>query len=91
MTIRFYTSRHCEPCKEIADLVAKADLGEEVEIIDIDTDEGFERFTKEVLEQDDGAVPSAYKDGKRCIIGFDEQQEFAIECPTDAPPADLPG
>jgi len=83
MTIRIYTSPHCTPCQEITKLVLEGKLKgikDEIEIIDIETDEGFERFTEEVLKNGDGQVPSAYKDGEACIIGYDEANQLGIEC-----------
>lgn len=83
MTIRIYTAKHCIPCKEIEQKIKPPDTGEELEVIDIETDEGFEKFKQEVLDYSDGVVPSAYKDGKRCKIGFDENGDIILDCPTD--------
>ena len=89
MTIRIYTSKHCIPCKEVEDKIKQADTGEKIEVIDIETDEGFEKFKQEVLNQQDGAVPSAYRDGKQCKIGFDSDGSLLLDCPTDEqPPSD---
>ena len=83
MTIRIYTSEHCVPCKEVEDKIKQADTSEKIEVIDIETDEGFEKFKQEVLDHQDGAVPSAYRDGKQCKIGFDEERNLLLYCPTD--------
>lgn len=90
MTIRVYTSRHCEPCQEIHEKIkeGKVEAGEdEIELIDIETDEGFAKFTEEVLNKEDGAVPSAYKEGQRCIVGFTQEGNVIIECPINPPVA----
>ncbi|GAI19090.1 unnamed protein product [marine sediment metagenome] len=91
MTIVVYTSKHCAPCKEIEERIKDRNFdagGEEVEVVDIETDEGFERFAEEVLTHGDGAAPSAYREGKRCVIGFDEDERLVIDCPTtDDPPS----
>ena len=88
MTVRIYTAKHCTPCHEIAELIKKGRATEDVELIDIETDEGFARFTQEVLEHGEGAVPSAYRDGERCAILIDEvTKDLLIECPRDGPPA----
>ena len=90
MTIRIYTAKHCKPCHEIEQLIKEGKFAgeKEVELIDIETDEGFEQFRKEVLDFSDGAVPSAYKDGKKCLIHIDEENNhLLLECPTSGPPS----
>lgn len=89
MTIRIYTAKHCPPCHQIEEFIKQGKFtGEnEIEIIDIETDEGFEKFRKEVLQFGDGAVPSAYKDGKKCLIRVDEEtNNILLECPTTVAP-----
>lgn len=84
--IRIYTAKHCQPCHEIEDLIKEGKFsGEtEVEVIDIETDDGFLRFKEEVLQFSDGAVPSAYKNGKKCLIHIDEEKtNIVLSCPTD--------
>ena len=63
--------------------------GGDIELVDIETNEGFEKFRKEVLDFSDGAVPSAYKDGEKCLIRIDkESNNLLLECPTTtAPPS----
>jgi len=94
MTIRVYTSKTCKPCHEIEKLIKEGKFAGEtkVELIDIETDEGFEKFRKEVLDFGDGAVPSAYKDGEKCLIRVDEESDsLLIECPTGGPPSSEQG
>ncbi|MDD5510832.1 MAG: hypothetical protein PHI12_08480 [Dehalococcoidales bacterium] len=82
--IKVYVSEHCGPCKEIRERVAK--LGNDVQIVDIETDEGFADFTAAVLAKGDGAVPSAYKEGQKCKIMVEEgTQDIQIVCPGDEP------
>lgn len=83
-----YTSEHCQPCKIVTDLISQGRFtGEkEIELVDIETDEGFARFSEEILKHNDGAVPSAYKEGKQCLIRLNEDV-VEFECPIDAPPA----
>lgn len=95
MTIKIYTSKNCPPCEELEGKLKEANLEDEVELVDIESDEGFLDFKKEVLDHRDGAVPSAFKDGKQCKIGYDEEERLVLECPkdeveeetTDAPPS----
>lgn len=94
--IVYYTSKNseCEPCKEINELIDQGKFQSpdgQLDLVDITTDEGFARFNKEVLSKDDGAVPSAYKDGKRCMIMI-EDGVVQFECPpapiSNAEPSD---
>lgn len=79
MGITVYTASGCTPCQEIRALIEKQ--GGDVEIVDIETDAGFDRFAAEVLSKGDGAVPSAYRDGKRCaILVDDESKAVAFDC-----------
>lgn len=88
--ILYYTSKtgDCEPCKEINQLVESGKFVSpdgEVDLVDISTDEGFKRFNEQVLSKQDGAVPSAYKDGKKCQILLEDGKVF-FECPSDEKP-----
>ena len=85
--IRVYHSKHCKPCEIVTKLVKQGRFeGEdEVELVDLETDEGFNQFYKHVLEHRDSAVPSAYKDGARCLIKITEDNDLLIfECPEEA-------
>jgi len=67
---------------------------EELEIVDIDTDEGFDRFEKEVLaklpEGGEAALPSAYLAGIPCGIKILDDDKFVIfECPSKEPPEEV--
>ena len=93
MTIKIYTAEHCRPCKEVLELIKEALKssggkmgGEDVRLIDIETDEGFNEFSREVLRKGDGAVPSAYKDGQKCEIVV-EDDDVLLNCPNSEDPA----
>lgn len=88
MTIRLYTSKNCPPCAQLEELMEQGHLTideDELEIVDIETDEGFEKFSEEVLQHGDGAVPSAYLEGQKCNIRIDEDG-IHFDCP--APSSD---
>lgn len=87
MAITIFTSKHCTPCQEVEELVKEGKFDGEVELVDIESDEGFKRFTEEVLNHGDGFVPSAYKDGQQCAIKVEEGDRLIFECPTDGPPS----
>lgn len=75
-----YIATHCQPCEEIKRLLEKGHFlvngtEGEVELIDIETDEGFKR-----MDETD-KVPSAYQDGKACKILIDEDSDtLLLEC-----------
>lgn len=92
--IIFYTAKDsgCKPCEEIGKLIEAGKFQSpdgEVDFVDIMTDEGFQQFNDLVLSKQDGAVPSAYLDGKQCKISVENRGEDKIvyfECPnTDQP------
>lgn len=83
MTVRVYTAKHCAPCQDVRQAIKEGRHEDKVELVDIETDEGFELFKQEVLSHSDGAVPSAYQDGKQCAIGFNEEKYLVFDCPTD--------
>ncbi|GEM_PF-1862497 len=90
--IVFYTSKNgdCEPCQEITKLVEEGKFfnteTDEVDLIDISSDEGFKKFSDEILSKQPGAVPSAYMNGVKCQITVVED-EVQFECPSSAPPS----
>lgn len=83
--ITVYTAGHCTPCEEIKDMLNKGQFlvdGEEgeVDLIDIETDEGFEQAQKQELS----AVPEAFYEGKKCKIKVDEESHTVLlECNED--------
>ena len=83
--IKIYMAEHCEPCHKVMGLIKDNQIdGEAVRAVDIETDEGFEEFTKDVLSQGDGAVPLAFKDGEQCRIGIGEDDALHLICPQPA-------
>jgi len=89
MAIKIFTSKNCPPCQELEEKLKEAHLEDEVELIDIETDEGFLKFKEEVIDHRDGGVPSAFKDGKQCKIGYDEEDKLVLECPEDELKAEI--
>ena len=85
-TITVFVSEHCTPCKEIDRLIKEGRFEDKIELVDIETDEGFEKFSREVLRRGDGAVPSAYRDGQRCQILVEDDEVF-LNCPNSEDPA----
>lgn len=79
--IRLYTAKHCAPCHDITDLVkqGKVQNGDKVELIDIETDDGFAEFMP-LVEEEGSAIPIAYKDGKVCKVTI-EDGVVCFSCP----------
>ena len=90
--IRVYIGSDCTPCQEVADLVKQGKTAEPVELVDVETDEGFALFMAEIQGKEEGGVPSAYKAGKQCEIFMDEEtRQLLFQCPPDDSPASPPG
>ena len=85
-----YISSSCKACGDVKVALKERRLNRDLDVIDIDTDEGFAVFYRDVLEKQDGKIPSAFKDGKPCLLGFDEDKVFTIQCPTDIAPTGEP-
>lgn len=75
MTVKLYTAAHCAPCHMAVDALAKQGNvieGEAVEVVDVETDEGFSEFNDNVLsklpEGEEIGVPLAFKDGQCCRL-----------------------
>lgn len=79
--VTVYVASHCQPCIPVKELLQKGHFlvnGDEAEVdlIDIETDEGFERMRN--FPELDG-VPTAYLDGKACKISIEDDTLF-LEC-----------
>lgn len=80
--VTVFAAGHCEPCEEIKGMLQNGQFlvnGQEAEVdlVDIETEEGFEEAQKHELT----AVPSAFLRGKQCQIRLDEETKTVlIEC-----------
>lgn len=82
MVIKVYYGEHCQPCHQIVKAIEEGRFtGEDVELVDIESDEGFREFSELVLKKGEGAVPSAYKDGQRCNIKIVDDNSLLFDCP----------
>lgn len=88
-----FTASGCAPCREVTKLIEKGKVSnpdiDEIDLVDIGTDEGFARFTKEVLSKNDGAVPSAYLGGEKCKIEILEDNTVFFDCSKADSPSSL--
>jgi hypothetical protein len=89
--IIYFTAKNsgCKPCEELGKLIEAGKFQSpdgEVDFVDIMTDEGFKRFSDEILSKDDGGVPSAYLNGKKCQL-FVQDEIVYFECPSNDQPS----
>lgn len=82
--IKVYIAASCGPCEQIESLIrdGKVDFDGEVELIDVETEQGFDIFEREVLSHSDSAIPSAYKNGKECKLLIGDDGQILFNCPT---------
>lgn len=76
--ITVFTAEHCDPCHEIVDLLKKksfaSDVGAPINLIDIESEEGFEHIKDKKVE----GVPSAQYKGKSCKLEVDEERRIVL-------------
>ena len=89
-TIKVFTANHCAPCDRVKELLEKglveSDIDAELDLINIETEEGF----KEIEKNDLTSIPAAFYEGRSCKLDIDEEREIAvITCnPTSEPGAE---
>ena len=81
-----YVARDCSPCEQVTRLVQEGKAAEEVDLVDIESDDGFARFSSEVLSQGEGGVPCAFSGPKECQILYDDEKDVLYFDCTSAPP-----
>lgn len=80
--VKVYTAGHCTPCEEIKKSLSEGNFlvdgkAEAIDVIDIETDEGFAEAQKRELT----AVPQAFRGSKTCAIKIDDESKTVlIEC-----------
>ncbi len=79
--IKLFVGGHCEPCIAVKKLVEEGafiidgEEGAQVEMIDVETEEGFPEIEKRQLT----GIPRAFgEDGKQCRIGIDEENGVVV-------------
>jgi len=77
--IKVFVSNHCGPCQQIKKLVEEGRFNaEELELIDLETEEGFPYIEKLGLSK----TPSAYRGTQECRLSYDRNEPFLlIDCP----------
>jgi hypothetical protein len=85
---RVFVAKHCGPCQIVKEMVERGQINDkDIELIDIESDEGFPYIAEFALS----GVPSAYKDKQKCEIKIDQESNIlhivCPEVPTEAPPS----
>ena len=85
---RIFVSKHCNSCRLIKEMVKNKKVSEkDVEVIDVETDEGFPYIQTMQLS----GVPSAYKGIRKCELKIDEETDtLIIICPVEQNPTEDP-
>lgn len=83
---RIFVSKHCAPCQVIKEMVESGQLSDkDVEIVDIESDEGFPYIAEFALS----GVPSAYRGREKCELKIDPEHNLLhIICPEN--PIEVP-
>jgi hypothetical protein len=82
---RIFVSKHCGPCQVIKDMVQNGQVDDkDVELIDVETDEGFPYIAEFGLT----GVPSAYRGKQKCEIKIDQDiLQIICDDTREAPPS----
>ena len=79
--VKLFIGGHCEPCAEVKKLVEEGafviddEEGAQVEMIDVETDEGFPNVEKYQLS----GIPRAFDEqGHQCKIGIDRENNVLV-------------
>jgi len=64
--VKIFVSRHCGGCQSLKELISQYGTEESIELIDIETEEGFNEARKLGLTH----VPSVIKGDKMCKVDF---------------------
>ena len=80
--VKVFVSSSCGPCQEVKEAIASGKFNlEDVDLIDLETDEGFPYIEKMKLNR----VPVAYKGKRQCKILHDDEGGLFIDCPQPKP------
>ena len=79
MTLQIFIAEHCSPCQDLKAAVEAGKFGTDVEIIDVESEEGFPYIEKLGLTE----VPSAFFKGKKCLVHY-KDDGLQLECPDDS-------
>lgn len=84
--IKVFTAGHCIPCNKITELIEKglveSDIDDvEIDLVDIETEEGFEEIEKNNLT----SIPTATYEDRACKLNIDREVAVITCKPTSEP------
>jgi glutaredoxin len=75
--IKVFVSSSCGPCQRVKNAISEGKFNiEEVDLIDLETEEGFPYIEKFGLNR----VPAAFKGKQQCDLLFSEEGDLIINC-----------
>ena len=74
--LTIFVAEHCPPCHLLKEIAASGGFGEEVEVVDVESEEGF----PEIAERDLTEIPSAFQGEMKCEIRWSDTN-VEIVCP----------
>ena len=74
--LTLFVAAHCPPCQILKEIAASGGFGEEVEVVDVESEEGFPK----IAEKDLSEIPSAYQGEVKCEIRWSDTN-VEIVCP----------
>lgn len=76
--LQIFIGEHCSGCEQLKEIAENGGFGDDVEVVDIETEEGFPKVAEMELTE----IPSAYEDGKKCAIKYSDDN-VEIKCPAE--------
>jgi len=76
--LKIFIAKHCLPCQQLKEIAENGGFGDDVEVIDVESEEGFPKVAEMELME----IPSAYEDGKKCRIKY-SGDNVEIKCPAE--------
>ena len=74
--LTIFVAEHCPPCQILKEIAASGGFGEEVEVVDVESEEGF----PQIAEKDLTEIPSAFQGEMKCEIRWSDTN-VEIVCP----------
>jgi hypothetical protein len=72
--VKVFVSGECGPCAEIKQLAEEGRVNQDIDLIDVTSDEGFPYIEKLGLSK----VPSAYRGVQECKLQIDDENQLLI-------------
>lgn len=76
--LQIFVAEHCEGCQQLKEIAENGGFGDDVEVVDVETEEGFPKVAEMELTE----IPAAYEDGVKCRIKF-TNYDAEISCPAE--------